>query len=32
VIAVPVYAFLFWQLRKRFMVARQARLARPPAP
>jgi hypothetical protein len=32
VIAVPVYALLFWQLRKRFMVARQARLARPPAP
>jgi hypothetical protein len=32
VIAVPVYALLFWQLRKRFMAARQARLARPPAP
>jgi hypothetical protein len=31
-IAVPVYAFLFWQLRKRFMAARQARVARPPAP
>ena len=31
-IAAPVYAFLFWQLRKRFMVARQARVARPPAP
>ncbi len=31
-IAVPVYAFLFWQLRKRFMVARQARVARPPRP
>ncbi len=31
-IAVPVYAFLFWQLRRRFMVARQARVARPPAP
>ena len=32
VVAVPVYALLFWQLRKRFMAARQARLARPPAP
>jgi hypothetical protein len=31
-IAVPVYAFLFWLLRKRFMAARQARVARPPAP
>ena len=31
-IAVPVYAFLFWQLRKRFIAARQARVARPPAP
>jgi hypothetical protein len=31
-IVVPVYAFLFWQLRKRFMAARQARVARPPAP
>jgi Flp pilus assembly protein TadB len=32
VVAVPVYALLFWLLRKRFMAARQARLARPPAP
>jgi len=31
-IAVPVYAFLFWLLRKRFMAARQARVARPPTP
>lgn len=31
-IAVPVYAFLFWQLRRRFRVARQARVVRPPAP
>ena len=29
---VPVYAAMFWLLRKRFMSARQARLARPPAP
>jgi Flp pilus assembly protein TadB len=31
VIAGPVYAFLFWQLRKRFMAARQARVARLPS-
>jgi hypothetical protein len=31
-IAAPIYALLFWQLRKRFMIARQARVARPPAP
>jgi hypothetical protein len=31
-VAAPIYALLFWQLRKRFMAARQARLARPPAP
>jgi hypothetical protein len=30
-IAVPVFAFLFWLLRKRFQIARQARVARPPA-
>ena len=30
--AVPVYALLFWLLRRRFMAARQTRLARPPAP
>ena len=29
---VPVYAILFWLLRKRFLTARQARLARPPVP
>jgi hypothetical protein len=27
---VPVFAVLFWFLRKKFLVARQARLARPP--
>jgi len=31
-VAIPVFAILFWILRKRFMIARQARLARPPAP
>jgi hypothetical protein len=31
-VAVPVFLFLFWLLRKRFQVARQARVARPPAP
>jgi hypothetical protein len=31
VVVVPVYAGLFWLLRKRFQIARQARLARPPA-
>jgi hypothetical protein len=31
-VAVPVFAFLFWLLRKRFQVARQARVARPPSP
>jgi hypothetical protein len=30
-LGAPIYALLFWQLRKRFMVARQARLTRPPA-
>lgn len=29
---IPVYALLFWLLRKRFMSARQARIARPPSP
>jgi hypothetical protein len=29
---VPVYAGLFWFLRKRFQVARQARIARPSGP
>ncbi len=30
--AVPVFAILFWALRKRFRTARQARIIRPPAP
>jgi hypothetical protein len=29
---VPVYGLGFWLLRRRFLVARQARVARPPAP
>ncbi len=29
-VVVPIYAVLFWLLRKRFQIARQARLARPP--
>jgi hypothetical protein len=32
VVVVPVFGGLFWLLRRRFMVARQARVARPPAP
>jgi hypothetical protein len=31
-VVVPVFAVGFWFLRKRFRVARQARIARPPAP
>ncbi len=31
-VAVPIFALLFYLLRRRFMVARQSRLARPPAP
>jgi hypothetical protein len=31
-VAGPLFAFLFWLLRKRFLSARQARVARPPAP
>lgn len=31
-VAVPVFALLFWLLRRRFLAARQARVARPPAP
>jgi hypothetical protein len=31
VVAVPVFALLFWLLRRRFLAARQARVARPPA-
>jgi hypothetical protein len=29
---VPVFALLFYLLRRRFLSARQARVARPPAP
>ncbi len=29
---LPVFGILFWLLRKRFMIARQARLTRPPSP
>ena len=29
---IPVFAILFWLLRKRFVRARQARLVRPPTP
>ncbi len=32
VVFIPVFALLFYLLRRRFMVARQARIARPPAP
>ncbi len=32
VVAGAVFAPLFWWLRKRFAIARQARVARPPAP
>ena len=32
VVAVPVFAILFWVLRRRFQVARQARVVRPPSP
>lgn len=29
---IPVFAICFWLLRKRFRVARQARIAKPPTP
>ena len=32
VVAVPVFVLLFYLLRRRFMTARQGRIARPPAP
>ena len=32
VVVAPVFGLLFWLLRKRFQSARQARIARPPAP
>ena len=31
-VAVPIFSILFWFLRKSFISARQARVARPPAP
>ncbi len=31
-VAVPVFAVVFWLLRRRFLVARQARMARGPSP
>ena len=32
VAVIPVYGLAFWLLRRRFLAARQLRLARPPAP
>jgi hypothetical protein len=32
VVVVPVFAVLFWLLRRKFLAARQARVARPVAP
>lgn len=32
VVVIPVFAVCFWFLRKRFRLARQARIARPPGP
>jgi len=32
VVSVPVFALLFWLLRRKFRATRQARVARPPAP
>jgi hypothetical protein len=32
VFVVPLFAVFFWLLRRRFMAARQARVARPPSP
>jgi hypothetical protein len=32
VVVVPVFALLFYLLRRRFQTARQARVARPPTP
>jgi len=31
IVVVPVFAVLFWLLRKRFRTARQARIVKPPA-
>ena len=32
VFVAPIFAVLFWLLRKRFQSARHARVTRPPAP
>lgn len=32
IVVVPVFIVCFWLLRKRFRAARQARIAKPPAP
>jgi len=32
VLVVPVYALCFWLARRQFLIARQARVVRPPAP
>jgi hypothetical protein len=32
IVVVPVFTVLFWLLRKKFLSARQARIARPPRP
>lgn len=31
-VVIPVFAVCFWFLRKRFRIARHARIAKPPAP
>jgi hypothetical protein len=31
-VGVPVFLLAFWPLRRRFQIARQTRVARPPAP
>jgi hypothetical protein len=31
-VAAPIFTILFWFLRKRFLIARQERVARPPGP
>jgi hypothetical protein len=31
-VIVPVYGLCFWLARRRFLIARQARVVRPPAP
>jgi hypothetical protein len=32
VVIIPIFALLYWLLRKRFWAARQARVVRPPMP